>query len=304
MARAKLHEHFGVKTDECFVLYPVRCIRRKNVGEALLHAALAPSGTVVGLTLAPLNPAETPIYRMWKELAVELKLPCRFEVGAPGALRFHENLAAADRILTTSLAEGFGMVFLESWLAGRPLVGRDLPEITADFTRAGVRFDWLTSRVNVPVRWIGAETFCQSVARAYRQTLLAYGRQAPEGLDEAVAAKIVEETIDFGDLDETGQRQVLQRVFSSTSDRESLLKLNPRLARAFCLDAQTVETSIARNAQIIQDHYSLVSSGRLLVGLYRQMEGSARGGCAEPLADAPRILDRFLDLERFRLIRS
>ena len=37
----------------------------------------------------------------------------------------------------TSLAEGFGMVFLESWLAECPLLGRDLPEITRDFVEAG-----------------------------------------------------------------------------------------------------------------------------------------------------------------------
>ena len=48
-------------------------------------------------------------------------------MGAPGGLEFFENLAAADAVATTSLAEGFGMVFLEAWLAGRPLVGRDLP---------------------------------------------------------------------------------------------------------------------------------------------------------------------------------
>ncbi|KKK55068.1 hypothetical protein LCGC14_3078280, partial [marine sediment metagenome] len=71
-ARARLHERFGIGPQERFVLYPVRGIRRKNVGEALLYSALAPAGTTVGLTLAPLNPAELSIYTMWKELAAEL----------------------------------------------------------------------------------------------------------------------------------------------------------------------------------------------------------------------------------------
>ena len=35
-ARVKLHERFGVAPGDRYLLYPVRCIRRKNVGEALL----------------------------------------------------------------------------------------------------------------------------------------------------------------------------------------------------------------------------------------------------------------------------
>lgn len=130
-ARRRLAERFDVAEHQRFVLYPVRCIRRKNLGEALLYSALAPPDTVFGLTLPPLNPAEVPIYESWKELAAELDLPCRFGVGTPGALTFAENLAAADLILTTSLAEGFGMVFLESWLAGRPLLGAICPRSPA-----------------------------------------------------------------------------------------------------------------------------------------------------------------------------
>ena len=104
-----------------------------------------------------------------------MRLPCRFEVGAPGALTFMENLAAADAILTTSLAEGFGMVMLESWLAGRPLLGRDLPEITPDFVRRGLRLDWLRPRLLVPMEWIGRDRFHRAVVEAYRQTLESYG---------------------------------------------------------------------------------------------------------------------------------
>ena len=133
--RRRLSDEFAVSADDRFVLYPVRCIRRKNVGEALLYGKLAPPGTVVGVTLPPLNPVAIPVYARWQQLAAEWELPCRFDVGVAGKLTFAESLAASDLILTTSVAEGFGMVFLESWLASRALVGRDLPEITADFKK-------------------------------------------------------------------------------------------------------------------------------------------------------------------------
>ncbi|MCH7988084.1 MAG: hypothetical protein IID46_02915, partial [Planctomycetes bacterium] len=128
-ARRKLHDRCNISRDQQYVLYPVRGIRRKNLGEALLWSLLAGNSTVVGITLAPINPAEQARYTGWKNLAAELDLPCRFETGEEQGLGFAENLAAADLILTTSVAEGFGMVFLESWLSDCHLAGRNLPEV-------------------------------------------------------------------------------------------------------------------------------------------------------------------------------
>ncbi|MBT4868466.1 MAG: hypothetical protein HON53_25440, partial [Planctomycetaceae bacterium] len=113
-ARRKLRATFGVSTTDRFVLYPVRGIRRKNVGEALLWSLLAGEATTTAITLAPLNPAEQTAYCRWQEIANELNIPFLFEVGEAGGLSFEENLAAADLMLTTSVAEGFGMVYLES----------------------------------------------------------------------------------------------------------------------------------------------------------------------------------------------
>ena len=74
-ARAKLAERFGIATRHRYVLYPVRGIRRKNLGEALLWSALADCETSFGLTLSPLNPVEYRSYEGWTELASQLGLP-------------------------------------------------------------------------------------------------------------------------------------------------------------------------------------------------------------------------------------
>jgi len=308
-ARARLHERFGIDPQERFVLYPVRGIRRKNVGEALLYSALAPAGTTIGLTLGPLNPAELSIYTMWKELAAELRLPCRFGLSSPGALSFAENLAGADLILTTSVAEGFGMVFLESWLAGRPLIGRDLPEITADFVAAGVRLDWLRAQLRVPVDWVSAdgdpaEVFRRTVAEAYRRDMGSFGRELSTHWQRDLDAKINAGMVDFGDLDEPMQRQVLQTVCRDSQSRRRVLHDNSWLGEALTLKAGDVSEVIESNRQTIDRHFSLVPSGRRLQELYRKVAGSHRGRRSECLPHAGRILDRFLELERFRLIRS
>ncbi len=307
-ARRRLHLCFDVPTSDRFLLYPIRCIRRKNVGETLLYSALAPEGTVVGMTLAPLNPAEVPIYDAWKDCARRLQLPCRFETGAKDGLTFAENMAAADAIITTSLAEGFGMVFLESWLAGRPLLGRDLPEITGDFRSNGVELDWLAPTLKVPLDWPGLDRFRQAFMETYARVLDSYGRDAPHDLDEAFESKTAGGMVDFGDLDELMQQSVIERVCVSPQNRDTVLEANPWLTETLSVSADSAADVIERNAQSIRAGYSLESSGQSLIELYEKV-GNTRPQSpshikCEALAGAGKILDSFLDPRRFRLIRS
>ena len=165
--RARLAERFGIRGESRYVLYPVRGIRRKNLGETLLWAALTRDVAVFGVTLAPLNPLERHRYARWCTVASELHLPCIFEVGGEDGLTLAENFAACDRVLTTSLAEGFGLVFLEACLSQRPLIGRDLPEVTSDFVQRGVTFTGLHSRVDVPVAWLGRQEAIRHVGTRF-----------------------------------------------------------------------------------------------------------------------------------------
>jgi glycosyltransferase involved in cell wall biosynthesis len=47
----------------------------------------------------------------------------------------------AHAILTTSKVEGFGYTFVEGWLCRKPVIGRDIPEVTQDFVSAGMKMD-------------------------------------------------------------------------------------------------------------------------------------------------------------------
>jgi glycosyltransferase involved in cell wall biosynthesis len=303
-ARRLLAEKFGIAEHQRLLLYPVRCIRRKNVGEALLYAALMAPEMMVGLTLPPLNPAEVAGYQSWKQLAAELRLPCRFELGVPGALSLAENLAAADLICTTSLAEGFGMVFLESWLAGRPLVGRDLPEITRDFTELGIRLDWLCPQLRVPVEWIGIDTFRRTILEAYRRTLEAYGREEPEDLPGLLHARTEDGLVDFADLGATLQRQVLRIVSGSRENRRCVLRCNGWIEPALSIARDGVSGVIEANVRAVRQHFSLAASGRRLLDVYRQVAASPRSDRPEPLPNGDRIAREFLDFRRFRPIRE
>ncbi|NUQ61413.1 MAG: hypothetical protein HUU20_02925 [Pirellulales bacterium] len=305
LARRKLAEQFGIDPDQRFILYPVRCIRRKNVGEALLYSRLAPAGTFVGLTLPPLNPAEIPVYSAWKRAAEELGLPACFEVGAPGALSFAENLSAADLMLTTSVAEGFGMVFLEAWLTGNALVGRDLPEITIDFVQAGVQLGLLEPRLLVPMDWVGRERFRAGLAEAYGRALAAYGRPAPADLTRWIREKAQEDLVDFGDLDEPLQRRVLETACESEHNRLRLFGSNPRVESALSIVPVGAAKRIEWNRDRIEERFSLASSGKRLLAIYRRLFATVpQEERPAPLESPERILDRFLDFNRFRMIRA
>jgi hypothetical protein len=304
-ARHRLAEEFAVSPEARFMLYPVRGIRRKNLGEALLFGLLGPPGSVVGLTLPPLSPTEQATYARWKQVAERLELPCCFDVGAEGGLSFQENLAASDLILTTSVAEGFGMAFLESWLAGRVLVGRDLPEITSDFRRAGVRLDAVAPRLAVPVRWVGDGSLRHAIQEAYHATLAAYERPDPPGFFDVLASRTAGGLADFGDLDERLQERVLERVCRSDEDRREVLRCNPWIEPALSpTDPDHVSALVRHNRDAIDRNFSLDRSGRRLLSLYHEVEASPQETGSSPLEGVDSILDAFLQLERFRLIRG
>lgn len=303
-ARREFARRFGLSAARGLLLYPVRGIRRKNLGEALLWAALAGDGWHLGLTLAPENPVERPSYDRWKSLAASLALPVTFEVGGECGLGHADNLAAADRMLTTSVAEGFGLVFLESWLAGKALVGRDLPEITADFRAAGLRLDCLHPRLNVPVEWIGVADWQREFEQTYLQTLACFGRRPPPAgeLRRATDALIGDGLVDFGSLASHHQQQIVQQVAEQEDRRQRLRSLNEWLETALVRDEPSAE-ALAHNAAVVRETYSLAACGRRLSKAYCDVAASPRASGVKPLPHGEQILNEFLRPERFQPIR-
>lgn len=194
------------------------------------------------------------------------------------------------------------MVFLESWLLGRPLAGRDLPEITADFRDVAMAFPWLQPVLNVPLAWVGARRVARRLQAGYRRTCRAYG-QLPIPDDGAFAARLENGLVDFADLDEALQAMVVQRVASRPAARGEVLACNPALADALTVTAQSAAETIAANADCVRKHFALEPSGRRLADLLKRVAGSPRGPIT-PLARPDALLSGFLLPSRFRPLRS
>jgi glycosyltransferase involved in cell wall biosynthesis len=302
-ARVRLARFFPELTTGHLMLYPVRGIRRKNVGEMLLWAASAEEADVFALTLPPLNPLERPAYERWTALSDELNLPCRFGLGALEGVQFTDNLAAADAVMTTSIAEGFGMVFLESWLAQRPLFGRDLPEITADFTAAGIDLDALYRALWVPLDWIGEAVLRDSLRSIFQNVQQAFASEhtAADDFEREFAMLTDRGCVDFAILPSSLQAQVIRRVHRDAEARRGLIATNPFLGSAMnCLpDAARVQ----RNAEAVRREFSLRACGQRLLRIYRSLLDQPNSADFEPPPHGERILASFLQLKRLQPIR-
>jgi len=140
---------FNLPEDRKLAVYPVRGITRKNLGEFILLSALLEKDYVFALTQPPKNPGEIPQYDEWKSFSQWQKLPVVFEAGQK--TDFLKLMHTSDICFTTSVMEGFGMVYLEPWLFNTPVAGRNLPDVTADFFAAGIKLDTLYNGLYVYV---------------------------------------------------------------------------------------------------------------------------------------------------------
>jgi len=276
-------------------LYPTRSIRRKNLGELLLWATLASEQDLFATTQAPGNPVDHPPYRRWVALAQALGLALEFELGNRTD-DFPALLASAHALVTTSVAEGFGLAFLESWLVGRPLVGRDLPEITRDFVATGLDLGGLYERLEVPLDWLDRDRLRGAMDQALEDVAIAYGRaRLPDDLGRLWASSVHDGCIDFGRLDETAQEEVIRHLASNTRDRAFL--------RPTCLPDTIPAARIAHNRTLAEHDYSIACYGRRLEHIYRSLSDAIIDPRLDA-ADGTTLLERFLAPERLFLLRA
>jgi glycosyltransferase involved in cell wall biosynthesis len=241
-----------------------------------------------------------PIYDAWVAFAAELNLNVEFDAGAKCS--FEEMIARADALITTSIAEGFGLAFLEPWLADKPLVGRNLPEITGDFAEHGLNLSNLYNRLPVPLvskhpvapkpsgegGWKIDDEFFQALEKTLRASREAYGREwSNERFEEAKAVLVQNGCVDFGILNEEMQRTIIRAVKADPSQLDFTLKNS---------------AAVEANRHVVETAYSPAAYGDQLFSIYEKLL-AARPGTVS-YADGEKLLDAFLQPERINLLRT
>ncbi|HHJ39237.1 MAG: hypothetical protein AXA67_11920 [Methylothermaceae bacteria B42] len=275
-------------------LYPTRAIRRKNIGEWLLWSALAGPEDRFATSLAPENPREQQRYRQWVGLAKALNLPVSFDLATQTQLSFATLLRSAYCLGTTSVAEGFGMAFLEPWLLDRPVAGRNLPEITQDFDALGVALSHLYTRLPIPLDFFEVGEIASRLRRALTQLYGDY-RLPPPGeaeLQRAWDAWVQEDQVDFGCLDEDLQAKVIRHLCHHPHSRNALSMTQLTVA---------ANEVISHNRRVIQENYSLSAYGERLMAIYQGLLAASPGPVSG--LDCDTLLRCFLQPERLNLLR-
>jgi hypothetical protein len=256
----------GLPSDARWCLYPVRGIRRKNVGEFLLLSQLAPDDCYFGLTLCPATPVEKRSYQRWKQVAPRIAPTALFDVGQHADLPFIHNLLASEYVLSTSVAEGFGMAFLEPWLLRREVIARRLANVADDFVESGMKLSKFYDGIAIP----GTPDWLARCHQQYAQSAeQAWGR-LPKRFRPSLALEPEEnDAIDFARLVPSEQVRVLQRISEDANFRHRVMERSSELVSNLRtpLDPEMIEL----NAAIVQEYYSPAVLSERLMSLYQSL---------------------------------
>ena len=265
-ALEKIRRAMSLPGDATWCLYPVRGIRRKNVGEFLLLSRwLEPNG-YAGLTLRPTTPVEAKSYDRWRAIAEGVAPRAVFDAATYDAVQFADNMAASDFVLSTSVAEGFGMTFLEPWLSGRQVIARRLRTVTDDFAATGIDIPKLYDQIPIP----GDSAWIRQCKNEYQTAINAAWQRVPTEFQPATARHNLEsETMDFAALSPQRQVEVLRRMSHDPKYEDACQELSPTLVRN--LRAGANHQSIDHNAKIISKQYSVQNVGQSLLPIYQQL---------------------------------
>jgi len=284
------------RLPEGLVLYPVRAIRRKNIGEAILLSLYLLPGQHLGITLPPNSQRDLASYQDWRVYAKTKHLNVHFEIGRRHD--FAKLVGTASSMLTTSITEGFGFSFLEPWTAGKMLRGRRLMDICTDFEENGLCLDFLYDRLDTPLAWFNVEQFYKAWKRAVTYAADTYRHPVdPERIHQHPTHLARRGVIDFGLLNERYQRQVLSHVLSNPEAKRHLKSLNPRLS--FSSVGDDVSEMLENNRRAVAAHYGAEKYRERLLSIYQRIVQHP----VHQRVDKQALLGAFFDPDRFSLLK-
>ncbi|MEO9591892.1 hypothetical protein [Rhodopirellula bahusiensis] len=271
VATQKVQRAFDLPSDFRWMLYPVRGIRRKNLGEFLLMCQLAGRPTVGAMTLMPDTPMEKKSYERWKSVAEQCVDNIVFDAAHHEDIQFVDNLSAASVVVSSSVAEGFGMVFLEPWLASRSVVARNLPGVTRDFVDRGMRLDHLYEAIQIP----GTKSWITDAEQQFREAKINAWkgvRSQAEVENSGTACEretgVAADWIDFARLTPSLQTDVLKRFATDAGFAKEICERNVALHDALVMTGSSA--TIDHNRNIVATKYGSENQRQQLLNAYRK----------------------------------
>jgi len=290
--------HFNTKEVilKNYILYPIRAIRRKNIGEAILLSLFFKKSAPLVITLPPNSPADINSYKNWKTFVIENKLNVIFEAGLTH--EFSDLVLSSDFLITTSITEGFGFSFLEAWTAKKYLWGRKLPDICQDFEQNSIRLNHLYTRLDVPMDWVDNDMLFYMWKTGIQKISAMFGATIDDiSIKTAYEKATTNDVIDFGLLNEPFQKKIISTVLSSSANRKKLIRLNPFLSNPGSVSKK--DELIQNNMDAVLFSYNQPKYREKLIGIYKKV---VRDNVCQKI-DKKILLSEFLRLNNFSLLK-
>jgi glycosyltransferase involved in cell wall biosynthesis len=279
-----------------YILYPIRAIRRKNIGEAILLSLFFKKNALLVITLPPNSPADINSYENWKTFVMENKLNVLCEAGLTH--KFADLVLSSDFLITTSITEGFGFSFLEPWTANKYLWGRKLPDICQDFEQNSIRLNHLYTRLDVPMDWIDNDMLFYTWKSGIQKVSALFGATIDDiFIKTAYEKATTNDVIDFGLLNEPFQKKIISTVLSSKANRNKLIHLNPFLSNPGSVSNK--DELIQNNMDAVLFNYNQSKYREKLIGIYKKV---TRDNVCQKI-DKKILLSEFLRLNNFSLLK-
>jgi hypothetical protein len=290
------------------ILYPSRCISRKNILEAILLCNFVyKSNLMIGA--AGTNPKDKTAFEKAVALCKKHRLPVLFDCGkalkdkSEKGVFSNRAFCAADACLTTSVAEGFGYGLYEPWLFGKAVFGRRYLGFSP---LAGVSFHGLYDRLPIPVKWISVAavrekywTVMNKCFSAVKNNSLLSGRK---GFDRTFDEYfVIDNSIDFGCLDIDTQFAVIASLLSRPRRIEAW---ESPCGRQLSLIRESFDWTLNKSQRAIRENRDRIvnrlSPERFSGAFAKVVSGNRPRESLQGRRDE--ILRQFCEFDRFRLL--
>jgi FMN phosphatase YigB (HAD superfamily) len=295
--------------EAAVIFAPIRGIRRKNIGELVLLAALAPPGTRFAISQAPLDPTAKGIHDTWRRFASHQRIPIDFNVVGnlvpSGALEstFESWVRRSTHWISTSVSEGFGLTFLEAIAHRKPLIGRRISYVSDDHAEHGIVAGNLYDRLLIPEDWVDLFLLKDQLLTTLERNYRLYRKHlTKEVLDQTLDTLVDDGWLDFGNLPESLQQSAIERSMETGS--RNMLKVEVNGVRQEM--AEWLNHAIAHR-QCTADPRQLTpwspESVRIgLCAIYQQLMEMSTGPLSsiEPAS----VLEQYFGTDRFHFLKS
>jgi len=277
------------------ILYPVRAIRRKNIGEAIL-LSLFTGENQIAITQPPNSITDFIPYNAWKNFVELNRINIIFEAGLKSD--FELLTASSKFMISTSITEGFGFSFLEPWLSGKLLIGRKLSSICTDFENNAIKLDHLYSNLFIPLDLINNDElynlWSSCIFKNCRRFCFSIDKDTVDSAFEKITQN---KSIDFGLLNESFQKEVILCLLSDSSLKKNLINLNPFLADPGNIHDK--EHLIEHNNNSIRRNYINDDMKDRLLEIYNTVKTDV----VNQTINKERLFEKFLNLDKFSLLK-